>query len=89
MDLAFTMPLPAGQEFEVMDLVSLRLGFLDAGSQGPPAVDEHLIDPDGLADLEKVYEIDLDEVFKIEFQDTYSTNFNRYMREKGPKRPTD
>ena len=72
-----------------MDLVSLRLGFLDAGSQGPPAVDEHLIDPDGLADLEKVYEIDLDEVFKIEFQDTYSTNFNRYMREKGPKRPTD
>ncbi len=51
-DLAFTMPLPAGQEFEVMDLVSLRLGFLDAGSQRPPAVDEHLIDLDGLADLD-------------------------------------
>lgn len=50
-DLAETFVLPEELALEPGELVALRIGFLDAGRQRPPAVEEHLIDPDGLADL--------------------------------------
>jgi hypothetical protein len=50
-DLAFPMAVPGELELETGELVSLRIGFLDGGTQRPPAVEEHLIDLDGLADM--------------------------------------
>ncbi len=51
-DLAFDLALPEGRELEPGTLISLRLGFSHGKAQFPPAVAEHLVDPDGLADLE-------------------------------------
>ncbi|MDA1264549.1 MAG: hypothetical protein O2816_05645 [Planctomycetota bacterium] len=50
-DLAFPIAMPEGLALEFGDLVSLRIGFVVDGAQRPPAVADHLIDPDGLADL--------------------------------------
>lgn len=51
-DLEIPLTLPEGLELEPGDLVSVRLGFTAGGAVLSPDVERHLIDPDGLADLE-------------------------------------
>ena len=45
----------------------------------------HCYDAEGA--WEEVYEIGLDEVFKITFGDSYTSRFNDFMRSRGPDRP--
>jgi hypothetical protein len=51
-DLAFPLALPDELELAGGEWVSIRLGFTSGGKLYTPEVDEYLIDPDGLADMD-------------------------------------
>lgn len=51
-DLEIPLALPGQLALDAHELIAVRVGFVSGGDVRPPDVDDHLIDPDGYADLD-------------------------------------